>query len=199
MIFYTHLFAMNKQAIRQSIRQKRNQLSAHAQQIAATAIVRQANEHLLLNKVSSAAFYLANDGELNAMPLLQSAQSLGIKTYLPVLHPFAKGHLAFYRYQTNNQMTVNRYGIPEPVLDARHVCPVNQLDIIFLPLVGFDKMGNRMGMGGGFYDRTLSVSPPGTPKLIGLAHQCQEVEALPVESWDIPLHGILTPEQFIRC
>ena len=76
------------------------------------------------------------------------------------------------------------------------VCPVNQLDIIFTPLVAFDSQGNRMGMGGGYYDRTLAHWQTNqTPYPIGLAHNCQLVEQLPVQAWDIPLAQIITPDK----
>ena len=69
--------------------------------------------------------------------------------------------------------------------------PLNELDIIFTPLVAFDRQGNRLGMGGGFYDRTLQQWQQKSFIPVGLAHQCQQVEKLPVETWDIPLERIL--------
>ena len=70
-----------------------------------------------------------------------------------------------------------------------------------LPLVGFDRRGRRLGMGGGFYDRTFAFSrirPRLAPKLIGLAHDLQRVQQLPVEPWDVPLHGVVTDRQRYR-
>lgn len=69
-----------------------------------------------------------------------------------------------------------------------------------MPIVGFDKTGNRLGMGAGFYDRSLAFTKLSThgPKLIGLAHQCQQVERLDADSWDIPIHGILTDEGYLK-
>ena len=69
-----------------------------------------------------------------------------------------------------------------------------------MPLVGFDNKGNRLGMGGGFYDRTLANLDRLSyrPLLIGVAHDCQQADALPVMQWDIPLNAIVTPTQTIR-
>ncbi|AAU37082.1 unknown [[Mannheimia] succiniciproducens MBEL55E] len=89
-------------------------------------------------------------------------------------------------------MEKNAFGILQPKLDVRNVLPLNQLDIIFTPLVAFDKSANRLGMGGGFYDRTLQNWQNKSFLPVGLAHQCQQVEKLPVESWDIPLYDILS-------
>ena len=70
-----------------------------------------------------------------------------------------------------------------------------------MPLVGFDAAGNRLGMGGGFYDRTLAFMqrvPRPSPVLIGVAHQCQQEAQLPAAAWDIPLQLIVTDKKTIR-
>ncbi|CCQ09874.1 5-formyltetrahydrofolate cyclo-ligase [Pseudoalteromonas luteoviolacea B = ATCC 29581] len=98
-------------------------------------------------------------------------------------------------------MKANAYGILEPVLNCSEVCPIAQLDLLLMPLVAFDKQGNRMGMGGGYYDRTLASYYKQnweTPRLIGLAHDCQQVDELPTEVWDVPLQAILTPTRFYQ-
>ena len=80
--------------------------------------------------------------------------------------------------------------------------PLKYMDIIFVPLVAFDRNGNRLGMGGGFYDRALAFTQNSTnlsrPLLLGLAHHFQEVERLTSKKWDIPLNGILTDQEFIK-
>lgn len=143
------------------------------------------------------ALYLANDGELDTYPLIQALWQLGKIVYLPVVHPFAAGYLLFVRYDKDTLLYPNKFGIPEPLAECHRLLPVNQLDIVFTPLVAFDNRGNRLGMGGGFYDRTLSQLPPDSHyKIIGLAHSCQQVEALPIEAWDIPLKQIITPGKY---
>ena len=88
-------------------------------------------------------------------------------------------------------MLKNKFGILEPKLNVQNVLPLDELDILFTPLVAFDKQGNRLGMGGGFYDRTLQNWQNASFIPVGLAHQCQQVELLPIEAWDVPLHRIL--------
>ena len=88
-------------------------------------------------------------------------------------------------------MKQNQFGIWEPKLNVQNVLPLNELDILFTPLVAFDKQGNRLGMGGGFYDRTLQNWQNKSFIPVGLAHQCQQVENLPTEYWDVPLFDIL--------
>ncbi len=91
-------------------------------------------------------------------------------------------------------MYKNCYGILEP--KQQQAIPIEDLDILFVPLVAFDDELNRLGMGGGYYDRALSRSPrPRRPLLIGLAHQGQKVAQLNTQYWDIPLDMVLTDQK----
>ena len=90
---------------------------------------------------------------------------------------------------------MNRLKITEPKLDVRDVLPLSQLDVLITPLVAFDEQGQRLGMGGGFYDRTLQNWQQYGLQPVGYAHDCQGVEALPVEKWDVPLPAVVTPSK----
>ena len=179
-----------RQQLRQHIRKTRQNLTALQQQQAAQRITQQALSFIKQHQARNIALYLAVDGEIATQPLIEQLWQQGKNVYLPVLHPFCKGHLLFLRYLPDTPMKQNKYGIFEPHLNVQNVLPLEQLDVIFTPLVAFDKRGNRLGMGGGFYDRTLQNSQRRFIT-VGLAHQCQQVEALPIESWDIPLEQIL--------
>lgn len=188
--------ALRKQ-IRQQVRKARQQLSAEAQNQAAEALMQQAQQFPELQQAQHIALYLSNDGELDTTPLLQYLQQQGKTLYLPVLHPFTAGYLLFQRYDAQTPMHLNQFGIREPKPDVTAIMLPAQLDVIFMPLVAFDAQGQRLGMGGGFYDRTLSALPKTSqkPLLVGLAHQCQQVETVPTEPWDVPLPLVLTPNQ----
>ena len=179
-----------RQQLRQHIRKTRQNLTALQQQQAAQRITQQALSFIEQHQARNIALYLAVDGEIATQPLIEQLWQQGKNVYLPVLHPFCKGHLLFLHYLPDTPMKQNKYGIFEPHLNVQNVLPLEQLDVIFTPLVAFDKQGNRLGMGGGFYDRTLQNSQRRFIT-VGLAHQCQQVEALPIESWDIPLEHIL--------
>lgn len=180
--------------LRKTIRECRNALSDDEQYNAARSLSNQ-----LINSIPSQskriAIYLASDGEIDPMPFIEYCWQQGIKVYLPVLHPFSKGNLLFLAFEPTTPMVTNKYGISEPKLDVTQVLPPNKLDIIYTPLVAFDAAGNRMGMGGGYYDRTLSANPHITT--IGIAHDCQQVDKLTVQPWDMPLKRIVTPTQII--
>ena len=188
---------IQRQQLRQELRAKRNLLSLEQQQNASNQIAQQL---MSITKVGDVvALYLANDGELSPNLAISQLQKAGRICLLPVMHSFRKGYLNFQRYQTTTPMISNHFGISEPKLNSTETYPLSDIDYIFMPLVGFDDQGNRMGMGGGFYDRTLAkidtlVTPP---KLIGLAHDCQQVALLPIESWDIAIDQIITPSRQI--
>lgn len=187
----------SRQALRQQVRQFRQQLTAAEQTKAATELARQVTSNNWLLTKQHFALYLANDAELNTEPLIQALWQAGKNVYLPVLHPFCPGYLLFLHYDSSSVMQINRFNIPEPQLNCARVMPVAALDIIFTPLVAFDATGNRLGMGGGFYDRTLAQLPAASPcQVIGLAHNCQQVAAVPAEAWDIPLQQVITPAKY---
>ncbi len=196
-----------RQQLRNDMRRRRQALSQAEQQQAAADLVSAFAAHAVLQQAEHIALYLTNDAELDTSLLIQWLWQQGKQLYLPVLHPFAPGYLLFQRYSADTMMRPNRFGIPEPELNCSQICPLSQLSLICLPLVAFDAAGNRMGMGGGFYDRTLAQLPAFSkslplqdcgqqlqrPMLVGLAHQCQQLDALPQQAWDIPLHAVLTP------
>ena len=210
--------AQQRETLRLAIRHKRQQLSAHQQHTASLSLVHQLQALSNLTKGSTVALYLTNDGELNTTPLIQWFWQQRVNVVLPVLHPFKKGHLLFLNYQQSTVMKMNRYHIAEPVLAVSQVVPIQNIDVIFTPLVAFDEFGHRLGMGGGFYDRTLAglyvsqqqvdnpqlAQKPRKPRkphiaVIGLAHDCQQVARVPTEPWDIPLSTIVTPTRIMRA
>ena len=177
--------------LRQQIRKTRANLTALQQQQAENSITQQALALIEERNAQHIALYVSFDGEISTDKLIQILWAQGKQVYLPVLHPFNPNHLLFLRYLPDTPMLKNKFGIWEPKLNVQNVLPLDELDILFTPLVAFDRQGNRLGMGGGFYDRTLQhwQKSPFIP--VGLAHQCQQVEQLPTEVWDVPLHQIL--------
>jgi len=194
-----------RQTLRTTVRTKRQSLNEAEQKIASANLLTQLINNEKVKQAQHIAIYLANDSELDAFPFIQWCWQTDKCVYLPVIHPFTAGQLLFLKYDKTTKMQTNRYGISEPKLDVTAIKLVNDIDIIFTPLVAFDKKGNRLGMGGGFYDRTLACwyqeyqsNALTKPYPIGLAHTCQKVESIPCELWDIPLPEIFTPEHHYK-
>lgn len=181
-----------KQQLRQLLRERRQQLSARDQRTASARLDRQLRRQPALRRARRVAFYLANDGEISPAITLQRLARQGRQCYLPCLN---RQTLVFRRHRPGQTLKRNRFNIPEPPARAMHR-PAQSLDIIFMPLVGFDGRGNRLGMGGGFYDRSLAHlrrnTPGERPLLIGLAHECQRLTQLPTQPWDVALDAIAT-------
>ena len=187
-----------RQSLRQLIRQRRKSLSQAEQQAAAQQLVMRFQEHPEIQGARRIALYLANDGEIDPGWLLRAAQRRGKITYLPVLSAWPKTKMVFQRINPQDKLRRNRFRIAEPLANRARQRKVWALDLILLPLVGFDAHGGRLGMGGGFYDRSLAhkTRHPGMhkPRLLGLAHECQKVEKLPTASWDVPLQATVTDQ-----
>ncbi|OBW99378.1 5-formyltetrahydrofolate cyclo-ligase [Gallibacterium genomosp. 1] len=180
-----------RQQLRRFIRQRRSSLTLQQQTMAEQKVAKVAMDFLAPLNVKNIAVYLSFDGEISTNQLIETLWRQGYHLYLPVLHPFSEGNLLFLSYTPTTKLVKNKFNILEPELDVRQVLPPDRLDIIFTPLVAFDLKKNRLGMGGGFYDRTLEnwQNKPFLP--IGLAHHCQQVEHIPTEDWDMPLFEIL--------
>lgn len=191
----------SKRQLRRSMRQRRRKLSpAHARNASRQILSHLSRDQYLL-RADRIALYMANDGEIDPGDLLQDALQRKVACYLPVLQPLRRGHLHFVRYRDQERMRRNRFGIAEPRLKPGNIADPWTLDIIFLPLVAFDREGNRLGMGGGYYDRTLASLRQRTrrrPRLIGLAYSSQEVPSLTPSPWDVGMDAVVTEKALIR-
>lgn len=136
------------------------------------------------------AGFLPFRGEPDLQPALQALAEAGRRIWLPVVDG---DDLEFRRWRPGMEMRPNRFGIPEPV--GSHSCPPERLELVLTPLVAFAANGTRLGMGGGYYDRTFSFlgpSPAAGPWLVGVAYALQQHDSLPSDPWDVPLGAVIT-------
>ncbi|MDH5710251.1 MAG: 5-formyltetrahydrofolate cyclo-ligase [Gammaproteobacteria bacterium] len=182
--------------LRQDKRQQRRSLDSSLQSQHAEQLTQLFLQEGLFSQHQKIAAYLANDGEIDPVHIIRQAWGLGKQVYLPVLSAH-ENSLLFALYEEGMPMCRNQFGIDEPNSAPEHWLRAKHMDLILLPLVAFDAQGNRMGMGGGFYDRSLAdlQQQNSRTRLIGLAHEIQKVERLETQSWDIPLHAILTEDR----
>ena len=180
--------------IRRSVRTLRNTLLPEQRQQAAEQLSIRVAALKVFKEAQHIAGYLAFDGEMDPENLLQQALTAGKTIYLPIL--MGENPMLFAPYRPGDPLVPNYFDIPEPQVPKEQLVSPQELDLVLTPLVAFDETGTRMGMGGGFYDRSFAfLSYPGhppKPQLLGLAYELQKWPVLNRQPWDIPLHGIAT-------
>lgn len=188
---------------------------ASEKEAAAKNIVTLIKEDLLFKTAQTIACYLPIKHELNTIPLIDFIWQSHKKCYLPIV--LFKGAVAIYEntplineppqnllfihYEPHSKLKKNKFGILEPA-NINISLPPSQLDLVFLPLIAFDINGNRLGTGGGYYDRTFAFLKNSTanknPLLVGLAYEAQKAPQLPSDPWDVPLDAVLTEKKLYR-
>jgi len=189
---------MNTRQLRITLRQQRRALSLSRQRKHQLSALKQLKKSGLLKRHKRFAIYLHGDGELHTDIIFKTLLKMKKQVFLPVLYPYAKNQLWFYPYKADTQLVTNRFNIAEPPIMGKPISPCF-LDVVLMPLVGFDDKGNRIGMGGGFYDRTFAFtrrySEKRLPMLIGLAHDLQQCSNIKHQPWDIRLDGVITEKK----
>jgi len=185
-----------KASLRSSLLAKRQSISNEGRQLADKNIpycLRKLNVYRASKHVG---IYLNSPSEIPTRALIAQNTQWQKSTYLPVITSTRNSQMRFAKITKDTRFIKNSLGIIEPVIAKSKLLPALNLDIIFLPLVGFDSDCNRLGMGKGFYDRflqhRLTRKNFKRPILIGLAFAEQQVETVPTNHWDVPLDGIVT-------
>lgn len=192
---------MSAQQIRQHFRKARASLTLQQQEQHAILLHNNLNDFLGFLHNRKIAAYLATQAEISLNPWIAGNPRQQI--FLPMLYEPIEPRLRFAPLDKHTRWKHNRFKILEPDTHWGNTLHAHQLDYIFTPLVAFDRQGNRMGMGGGFYDRSLSFRTSRKqwlkPKLIGIAHSCQEYDALPFNPWDVTMDWVITEKEIIRA
>jgi 5-formyltetrahydrofolate cyclo-ligase len=191
---------LERQRLRRELRQRRRSLlpsqRANAHRQFARLLLRSQWTSHLLRPGRRIAVYFSYGHEADLAHVITLARRRRCTLYLPAITDFRHSRMRFVRYEVDSAMRVNRYGIAEPERRHAEVISPRHLDVVLLPLVGFDARGSRLGSGAGFYDRSLHHLREGRrwrkPKLIGVGYECQRVACLQPDRWDVPLDGILT-------
>lgn len=194
---------MNPSELRASMRERRRALPVRDRLDAAAALA----SHLLPELEAfqgRVAGYWAVGGEL-PLHAVQANLPATLRWCLPVLHD--DGRLRFREWAAGQALEPNRHGIPEPAQGT--LLEPSELAVVLLPLLAFDAHGNRLGQGGGWYDRSFAfrrtepdratiAERAAFPRLIGIAYDVQQVDALAAADWDVPLDAVATPSAFHR-
>lgn len=180
-----------KQALRQTCQQIRKKLSPDYQRKSSLLVCNHIRKLKQYRYAKHIALYQAVNGEIDLGGLWRSAPLHGKFCYFPALNDDST--LAFLPTTPASLMRENRFGIKEPTVARELAIPPGQLDLIFLPLLAFDKKGTRLGMGAGYYDRTLAKQAT-KPLLIGVAYEFQRQAFIEAQPWDIPLNAVITEQ-----
>lgn len=198
--------AQSKTALRRKLRAERRSLSDELQREHARHLAHNTLQTLLTLRFRRFALYLPTDGEISTWPLINKLLSFDLLVALPCLRRNTTGKLQmhFARFTHNTPLVRGPYELLEPEYNTAQHANIGHSfipDVLFTPLVGFDTGGQRLGMGGGFYDQYTNPLERAKPALrIGLAHEQQGLpvkQQLTHESWDKPLDGVIT-EQGIK-
>jgi len=145
------------------------------------------------------AVYLPVGSEFDCTRLIREAWRRGRQVFLPAV---TRRGLRFAPFHARSGLRDNRFGIPEPAAGAGHWRPARELDVVIAPLLAFDRQGRRLGMGGGYYDRTLAFRTRRTcsrrPHFIALAFELQRLDVLPFAAWDVRLDAVVTESATYR-
>jgi len=187
--------------LRERLRKQRAQLPASERICAATALaatLEQLPEFLVDARIAG---YWAVRGEIPLHAAFASLRSRGQAYCLPLLSE--DDALRFAPWQPDLPLRGNRYGIPEPDVPADAWLAPSDLDVVLVPLLGFDRRGNRLGSGGGWYDRSFAflrdAPRPAHPILVGIGYHFQEVAKLDQQPWDVRMDFVATDRELIHC
>ena len=191
--------ATTRKHLRRELRARRNALSAAERIAAAQSLVAQLEQIPEFMTDRNIAGYWAVAGELPLAALMQGMRQRDQTWHLPVIG--TDGMLRFAPWRPGIAIAANRFGIPEPECAPAALLAPAQLDIVLLPLLGFDRAGNRLGFGGGWYDRSFAFlqgrADVGKPVLVGIGYALQEVDSIEAMPWDVHLDYIATERELI--
>jgi 5-formyltetrahydrofolate cyclo-ligase len=179
----------DRSTLRRELRERRRALPAPARIAAAEALAERMLALPFLPTSGNVAGYWAMDGEIG-LHAFQLRLPATLTYCLPMLH--ADGRLRFSPWNPGDPLVTNRHGIPEPGIDADDALEPRDMALVVLPLVGFDARGHRLGMGGGWYDRSFAFrqAQPAPPWLVGAGFDFQRLPPTQGEAWDVPLDAV---------
>ncbi len=177
-----------KQSMRELLIQKRRMMSAEERTAQSELILSQLEKMTVFREAKTVLLYYPKNNEVDVLPLFKRYKRDKV-LLLPVTH---RNGMTANPYEGNDKMHRGKVGIPEPTTPPFE----GNIDVIIVPAVAFDKEGNRLGRGGGYYDRFLKKQTHAT--IIGVGYDFQLVDEVPVRKHDQKMHRIILPSQTIQ-
>jgi len=186
----------SKLTLRHQLRIVRNSFSSALRAEHDAAIGRHLSELVISRRADSIACYWPFNGEPDITPACRRLMARGCKLSLPVVTGNNGHEMNFHSWREDTRLSENMYGILEP--QDTELVPISSLDVLFMPLVGYDRFGNRLGMGAGYYDRCLETTrDQPVPLRVGIAYSLQEIDRVEGDQWDIQLHGVVNEHGWV--
>ena len=189
-----------RRSLRASLNAHRRQVPPQQRAHISQLVAQNVDRSLRLRSGWRIALYAALPWELDAAPLIALAESRGCRVFLPRIDR-RRASSAMRFVPRCGRWRYNRLGIAEP--QGSESLGARWLEVVFLPLVGFDRRGVRLGTGGGFYDRAFAFRHLRqvwhAPRLVGLAYAFQEVDRIEAAAHDVLMDAVVTEEGVIRC
>ncbi len=189
------LIQQQKKNLRGLMRARRRGLDAELREPYNAALNERLLNRLLELPPCMVAAYLAFDGEPDLAPSFGPLRQAGFRLALPFIEQQdEKSRMVFRYWQQDDALSENGLGFAEPAEGA--VVQLTELGVILLPLVAWDSNGARLGMGSGYYDKTLeSLRNQPNPLRIGIAFDLQRSSEIPTDPHDVPLHELISNSQ----
>ncbi|MBS3908640.1 MAG: 5-formyltetrahydrofolate cyclo-ligase [Actinobacteria bacterium] len=184
-----------KHALRQRTSDKRNALRPEDREDRAALIGERLFAQPEYERSSYILFYAAFGSEVPTLAMMETSLKAGKKIALPITDT-ENNSLVPRGVDDLSTLFVSKYGIPEPVVACTCDCATAEIDLVIVPGMVFDECGNRIGYGGGYYDRFLSRVGAAIPRL-SIAYELQIVPHIPRESHDLPVDKIITERRVI--
>jgi 5-formyltetrahydrofolate cyclo-ligase len=189
-----------RSSLRAALAARRRALSPAVRALAARRAARHADGALLLKCGARIAVYAALPAELDTAPLLELARARGCRIYLPCIERRRVSRRMRF-VEMHGALRRNRLGIGEP--EGGAVIGARWLDVVFLPLLGFDARGVRLGAGGGYYDRAFAFRRWRRvwhgPRLVGFGYAFQQLEHIAAAAHDVLLDAVVTEKGVVQC
>jgi len=185
--------AAKRRAMRLVFRERRAAVDHDDQAAASMAIMARLARVPVLRSASVVSGYRAVRGEIDIDAALILLAERGATVTVP---RGIGGFMEFLPWHPEVKGSPGSFGIDEPV--EGDPIPFARHDVALTPLVAFDISGNRLGQGGGFYDRAIAATGSQRPVIIGVAHSFQQVDTVPSETWDMPLDAVVTEDHVLE-
>lgn len=186
----------SKQQLRTKLKQQRRQLTHKQQQQASLQVIKQLKRLPNYQFAKRVALYISAYGELPTAPIIKDLQQRQRACFVPVIDPVRPHCMRFMRLHKTSKLQTHRLGMLQPKFVYAQCVPTFSLSLMLLPLLAFDTGLQRLGMGGGFYDRALAKAAKARQlNTIGLGYEWQKHTQLPSEKWDRPLNYIVSDAQ----